>query len=266
MYKIGEVSNIAKISTRMLRYYDKENILKPSYIGDNGYRYYTDENISIISKIKNLRRYEFSYEEIKEILDNNRYESMDIYINKIEELKKNINKYGCLISELEEKNKMKEMNVIINNYDVNVCENKSVKALCKGATIDCEEIEQFIESSYSIISKNKVTKLGAYYVMFCENENLDENICEIEYYQPIVSHKEIDGFDTKIVERNTYISTTHYGPYERLSDAYSSLYKWSKNNNYEIKGNFMEKYFVDSSFTSYSYEFITEVSVKVSKI
>lgn len=266
MYKIGEASNIAKISTRMLRYYDKENILNPSYIGDNGYRYYTDEDLSIILKIKNLRRYEFSYEEIKDMLDNNRDESIDIYINKIEELKKNINQYGQLISELQEKNRIKEMNVIINNYDVSVCEKKSVKALCKRVTIDCEEIEKFIESSYSIISKNKVTRLGTYYVMFCENENLDENICEIEYYQPIVKHKEIDGFDTKIVESDTYISTTHYGSYERLSDAYSVLYKWAKNNNFEIKGNFIEKYFLDSYFTSSNYEFITEVSVKVSKV
>lgn len=266
MYKIGEASNIAKISTRMLRYYDKENILKPSYIGDNGYRYYTDEDLSIISKIKNLRRYYFSYEEIKDILDNNKYGSMDIYINKIEELNKNINKYGRLILELEEKKKIKEIDVIINNYDVNVCEKQPVEALCKKATINCEEIEKFIESSYIIISRNKVTKLGTYYVIFYQNENLDENISEIEYYQPIINHKKIDGFDTKIVEENTYISTTHYGPYEMLSDAYSALYKWSKNNNFEINGNFMEKYFIDSSLTSSSYEFITEVSVKVSKV
>ncbi|MBY2479139.1 MerR family transcriptional regulator, partial [Clostridioides difficile] len=74
MYKIGEASKITKISSRMLRYYDKENILRPSHVENNGYRYYTEGDINVISKIKNLRRYEFTYEEIKDIFDNNKYE------------------------------------------------------------------------------------------------------------------------------------------------------------------------------------------------
>ena len=265
MFKIGEVSKITKISTRMLRYYDKENLLKPSYIGDNGYRYYAHEDINVISKIKNLRRYEFTYEEIKDILDNDKYGNIDIYINKIEELRNNINKYGYLISELEEKKKIKERNIIINNYDVNFCERQSVKVLWKRAVINCEDIEKFIESSYSIISQNKVIKLGWYYVMFCENENLDENICEIEYYQPIVNSEELKGFYTKTIEEGTYISNICYGDYENLSYAYAALYKWAKNNDFKIKGNFMERYFIDSSLTSSRCEFITEVSVEVSK-
>ena len=41
MYKIGEFSILAKTTIKTLRYYEKENLLKPVYIDLNtGYRYY----------------------------------------------------------------------------------------------------------------------------------------------------------------------------------------------------------------------------------
>ena len=55
----------------MLRHYDKIGLLKPSYIKDNGYRYYSDEEMHKISIIKQLRRYEFSLEEIDKIICKN---------------------------------------------------------------------------------------------------------------------------------------------------------------------------------------------------
>ena len=44
-FLIGEVSEYLGVSRDTLRYYDKDNILKPSIIGKNGYRYYTIEDI-----------------------------------------------------------------------------------------------------------------------------------------------------------------------------------------------------------------------------
>ena len=45
MYKIGELSKALKVSVKTLRYYEKEGLLKPSYIDkDSGYRYYDGKN------------------------------------------------------------------------------------------------------------------------------------------------------------------------------------------------------------------------------
>lgn len=40
-YKIGEVSKILNISKEMIRYYEKQGILKPSRKEDNNYRTYS---------------------------------------------------------------------------------------------------------------------------------------------------------------------------------------------------------------------------------
>lgn len=265
MYKIGEFSIITKISSRMLRYYDKENILKPSFIGNNGYRFYTDKDLDSISKIKNLRRYDFSYTEIKDILKCNLDQNPNTYTNKINELKNNINKYDILISELESKTNKREA-LIYNNYDINLCNKKPYYSLCKKKTLSINDLDKYIETSVSNILKSNADILGSYYILFCENESSKEDILEVEYHQPIKNYKEIHGFETKYINNGLYISTLHYGSYHKLDRAYSELYKWSKKNNYIITGSFMEKYLVDSSLTLCESNFITEISVKILSI
>ena len=57
MYKIGEFSSLAKTTIKTLRYYEKENLLKPVYIDLNtGYRYYETSQLIEISKIIALRQ------------------------------------------------------------------------------------------------------------------------------------------------------------------------------------------------------------------
>ena len=52
MYTIAEFSRICKMSTRMLRHYEKE-ILKPAYVNPvNGYRYYEQGQLEVALKIK----------------------------------------------------------------------------------------------------------------------------------------------------------------------------------------------------------------------
>ncbi len=55
---------MAGVSERTIRYYDKVGLLKPSFIKENGYRQYTDENLIDLQKIISLRQMGFSIEEI----------------------------------------------------------------------------------------------------------------------------------------------------------------------------------------------------------
>mgnify|MGYP002578504392 CR=1 FL=1 len=51
-YTSGEFAKMAHITVRTIRYYDKQNILKPSYVNDSGARFYTDEDFAADSSIK----------------------------------------------------------------------------------------------------------------------------------------------------------------------------------------------------------------------
>lgn len=62
-YLIGEVSEIAGISRDTLRFYEKKGILSPRK-KDNGYRYYTEEDIFNLVWILYNRKSNFSLEEL----------------------------------------------------------------------------------------------------------------------------------------------------------------------------------------------------------
>lgn len=67
-YSSGEFAGMAHISVRTVRYYDKQNILKPSYVNESGARFYTDQDFVRLQQIMLLKYLGFTLEDIREIL------------------------------------------------------------------------------------------------------------------------------------------------------------------------------------------------------
>lgn len=81
---IGHFSTITGTSKRMLRHFDKLGILKPTYIDpENGYRYYSDEQIHQIASIKLLQEFGFTLSEIKALLESSI--SHDYFIDRLKD-------------------------------------------------------------------------------------------------------------------------------------------------------------------------------------
>ena len=45
-YSSGQFARMANVSIRTIRFYDKQNILKPSYVNPSGARFYTDSDFA----------------------------------------------------------------------------------------------------------------------------------------------------------------------------------------------------------------------------
>lgn len=66
-YSSGEFAKKASITKKTIRYYDEHNILKPSYVNENGNRYYTDEDFARLQQVLFLKYLGFSLEDIKQM-------------------------------------------------------------------------------------------------------------------------------------------------------------------------------------------------------
>lgn len=64
-YSSGDFARMAQVSVRTIRFYDKQNILKPSYVTEAGARFYTDSDFVKLQQILLLKYLGFSLEEIK---------------------------------------------------------------------------------------------------------------------------------------------------------------------------------------------------------
>jgi DNA-binding transcriptional MerR regulator len=65
MFRTGEFSNIARVSKRLLQYYDEINLLKPAYIDpQSGYRYYSAKQLPHLNRILALKDLGLSLDQI----------------------------------------------------------------------------------------------------------------------------------------------------------------------------------------------------------
>ena len=60
-YSSGEFARMAQVSVRTIRFYDKQNILKPSYVNGSGARFYTEEDFAHLQQILLLKYLGFSF-------------------------------------------------------------------------------------------------------------------------------------------------------------------------------------------------------------
>lgn len=67
-YSSGQFAKMAQVSIRTVRFYDKQNILKPSYVNESGARFYTDADFARLQQILLLKYLGFSLDDIKGIL------------------------------------------------------------------------------------------------------------------------------------------------------------------------------------------------------
>ena len=54
-YSSGEFARMAGVTLRTIRYYDKQDILKPSFVNESGARFYTDQDFARLQQILLLK-------------------------------------------------------------------------------------------------------------------------------------------------------------------------------------------------------------------
>lgn len=67
-YSIKELSDLAGVSGRTLRYYDEIGLLKPSCVSEAGYRFYGEKEVAVLQQILFYRERGFELKKIGKIL------------------------------------------------------------------------------------------------------------------------------------------------------------------------------------------------------
>src|SRR6185295_8996279 len=72
MFTVGEFSQLAQVSKRLLRYYDEIGLLKPIHVdAATGYRYYSAEQMPLLNRILALKDLGLSLDQIQRVLSDN---------------------------------------------------------------------------------------------------------------------------------------------------------------------------------------------------
>ncbi len=69
-YTVQEVAKLSGTTIKTLYHYHKIGLLIPSFVGENGYRYYSEKELEQLQQIMFYRELDFSLEQIKRALEN----------------------------------------------------------------------------------------------------------------------------------------------------------------------------------------------------
>lgn len=104
-YKIGEFSKFMGVTPEFLKHYEQYGLIPPS-TSEKGYRYYSFEMASEVLECIKLRNWEFSLKEIQKIITELSVEEiLEMYAEKITEMKEMIRFYEAVIHDYEQTRK-----------------------------------------------------------------------------------------------------------------------------------------------------------------
>lgn len=103
MMKIHEVAELSGVTVRTLQYYDQIGLLVPSEVTDVGYRIYHEEDLDRLQQILFFRELEFPLKEIRDIMNNPKYDRTEALRNHKSLLLEKRNRMDQLIRLVEER-------------------------------------------------------------------------------------------------------------------------------------------------------------------
>jgi DNA-binding transcriptional MerR regulator/effector-binding domain-containing protein len=262
---IGEFSKICKVSTKTLRYYAEIELILPDKINpENGYRYYSIEQLETMLFINRLKSYNFSLEEIKKILESEETQDEKLYfalINKKKEFEKTLEQLNNDITSLKQGTPIMSY---LENIDVQLTEVPMMYLLSVRKMVHeyafPEEYRHCFGELFRKIANDKLTMISPPMVLFHSAEFSSFGL-DTEFAIPVKEY--VTG--TRDFYPKLCLKTVLCGSYSNLSSVYTKQREWAEKEGYEPHNVLYEVYVTDPSQVSKESDLITEVYCPVRK-
>ncbi|WP_320129661.1 MerR family transcriptional regulator [uncultured Sphaerochaeta sp.] len=272
MLSIGEFSNICKVSTKTLRYYAEMGLILPDKVNlENGYRYYSIEQLETMLFINRLKTYNFSLDEIKAILESKENQDEKLYLaltkkkkeieRQEQELARTLDQLGQDIEGLEQG---KSIMSYLEGIDVQLTEVPLMYLLSiRKMVAECNFTEEYgscFGTLFRKIADDNLTMTAPPMVLFHSAEFSPLGL-DTEFAIPIQEY--VTG--TRDFYPALCLKTVLVGPYSGLSSVYAKQREWAEREGYESSNALYEVYVTDPSQVSRESELITEIYYPVRK-
>jgi DNA-binding transcriptional MerR regulator/effector-binding domain-containing protein len=121
MFKVGDFSRIARVSGRLLRYYDSIGLLSPRRTDPaTGYRYYAADQLARLNKILALKELGLSLEQVAQLLDGkiSNEEIRGMFMLKKAELERSLSAEALRLRNVESRLMQIDESGAVEDYDV----------------------------------------------------------------------------------------------------------------------------------------------------
>lgn len=237
MFTVGEFSKICQVSVKTLHYYDRIGLLVPLKVDRfSGYRYYGRQQVDKMLLIGRLKRYGFSLEDIKLLLEcgddrvlfsklcqqkeklKMQKKDMEMVINELSVHLQNFERTGDIMGYQKD-------------YEIEVTTTPDRSVLASRQMMGVKDFGTYYSGLYERMAKEGLTPDGVRGAVYYDEEFNHES-SDVELIVGIQEKEKAD----KIMEGRLCAKTIHKGSYSSLPDAYGALVAWLEENGYEWDG------------------------------
>lgn len=231
LLSIGQMSKLNNISIHTLRYYDKIDLLTPSFVdAKTNYRYYNQEDCEKLFRIKIFRSIGISLEEIKSLLSGDICKVKSSYKNMKEDLQKQIQELNKISNYLDDELKHIE-NYFKNDFHTEPIIKKLLKR--QGYIIPVDDSSSFLDRVRAINNFEKSTNSNAD-VFFRPSRLISFDLdgqrvlqCYLAISRDCILLKDKQY---KELDTGNYIIIDNIGNHD-IKDSYKKLIQYMKDNN-----------------------------------
>lgn len=242
MLTIGDFSRLSRVTPRMLRHYDAIGLLRPETVGENGYRYYRQEQLSDLVRIQWLKGYGFSLGEIGELLALDDARLVQYLRQRRLTLYQELSAQQTLIHQLEaDILRMEGINMIDTSYHVILLEDPEQKVFSIRETIGVKQYHDLFVRLRREARKAGLEQTGPIQMLY-HSPNFNHESSDVEAQMVVAK----DGPGVRIKPACTCAAVQHRGSYENLHLAYEALCAWlAEHTEYRVCGPAMDRYLND---------------------
>lgn len=264
LYKIGMFAQMNHITIKTLRFYEEQGLLLPAYVdGENGYRYYTMNQMADIQRITALKQAGFTLDDIK--LINQGADTAYLLSSKKAALLKKIAELTSQIA-------------VIDGYLSGPAGTLDAPVLIRTIpAVTVASMKKRIDSYDELFSLMpemgaEMERLGCRCALpeYCFTHYLepgfrDEHIL-IETCEAVTEKKE----DSALVKFRELPEITaacifHKGSYSNFSESYAAILRFIEENGYKICGNIRENYIDGIWNKDREEDWLSEIQIPVSR-
>ncbi len=240
MFRIGDFSRLAKVSVRMLRYYDELGLLKPAEVDRfTGYRFYTTSQISQLNKIIKLRDMGFNMSEITAVLN----EPGDAALlaglqSKRQQIEEAIACDMDRIRDIEQLIGSIGKEIVSMNYDVVIKNIPACKVVSLRGVIPAYDREGELWGRLGeFMGRNRINCSGLSFAMYHDGEYKESDV-DVEVASCVGNLEEDrEGITFREVEAvHSMASLMVPGSFGNIDSAFRGLAEWLEKNGYEMTG------------------------------
>ena len=246
MFTIGDFARLSRVTPRMLRHYDALGLLRPQAVGENGYRYYRQEQLTELVKIQWLKGYGFSLAEIGPMLAMDEARLLPCLRQRQQALRAELTEKQRALLRLEaDILRMEGKKPMENQYHVVLLEDPAQRVFSIRRTIGVAQYHDFFQELFHEAEQRGLRQAGPIQMLYYDAD-FDQASSDVEVQMVVAG----DGPGVRVRPACLCAAVQHRGSYETLHLAYEALCAWlGEHTEYRMCGPAMDRYFGDPDNT-----------------